>query len=161
MDIIQEYLLRTAFFLIQMLVAWVLLFLMFGFLGRLAALWFVNGVFMSCFLGVVCFNLGSFIGLYDKAGAKELFFIWPFIALNTAVVPLFYWLDKQKAKRETATRIPEASLHMMAYIGGAAGALVAQTVLRHKTVKAGFRRKTWLALVFNIVVFYLHLLVYR
>lgn len=155
MDITQEYLLRTAFLLGQMLVAWVMLFLVFRFfMGQVFAVWLANGVLLNSFVGAVYLNVGFFIDLYEEAGAKELL-ICQLIALNTVVVPFFYWLDKQKAKRETATRIPEANLHVMAYLGGAAGALVAQTVLRHKTVKAGFRRKTWLALVLNVGIVYL------
>lgn len=151
----QGYFIDAAFFVVRMLAAWTLLFLVFRFfMGQVFALWLANGVLLNSVVGAVYLNAGFFIDLYEEAGTKELL-ICQFIALNTLVVPLFYWLDKQKAKRETATRIPEANLHVMAYIGGAAGSLVAQSIFRHKTTKAGFRRKTWLAMALNVGIFYL------
>lgn len=154
-DVSQGYFIDAAFFVVCMLAAWMLLFLVFRFfMGKVFALWLANSVFLNGFVGALYLNIGFFINLYDGAGVKALL-VCQLIALNTVVVPLFYWLDKQKAKRETATRIPEVNLHLMAYLGGAAGALVAQSIFRHKTTKAGFRRKTWLAMVLNVGIFYL------
>lgn len=47
------------------------------------------------------------------------------------------WLDKQKAKLNR-WRIPEASLHTLAWIGAAPAMLWARQVLRHKSRKKSF-----------------------
>jgi uncharacterized membrane protein YsdA (DUF1294 family) len=49
-----------------------------------------------------------------------------------------YGLDKAAARRATR-RIPEVALHLVALAGGWPGALLAQAVFRHKTVKRPFR----------------------
>ena len=49
-----------------------------------------------------------------------------------------YALDK-RAARQGGWRISEASLHMLALLGGSPAAYVAQRRLRHKTKKASFQ----------------------
>jgi len=53
-----------------------------------------------------------------------------------------YALDKSAAQ-SGARRTPESTLHLLALAGGWPGALFAQQVLRHKTVKQSFRRVFW------------------
>lgn len=62
-----------------------------------------------------------------------------------------YWLDKDAARRQ-ARRTPENTLHLMALLGGWPGAWLAQQVLRHKSVKASFRRVFWLTAGLNLLV---------
>jgi uncharacterized membrane protein YsdA (DUF1294 family) len=54
-----------------------------------------------------------------------------------AVSALAYWIDKRAARRGD-WRVPENRLHALDLIGGIAGGLVAQVVLRHKTSKPEF-----------------------
>jgi len=63
-----------------------------------------------------------------------------------------YAIDKAAAKAG-AWRISEGTLHMLALIGGWPGALVAQQLLRHKSVKAEFRATFWGTVVINVVAF--------
>jgi uncharacterized membrane protein YsdA (DUF1294 family) len=49
-----------------------------------------------------------------------------------------YGIDKSAA-RGGRWRTPESTLHMLALIGGWPGALVAQSVFRHKSRKSSFR----------------------
>ena len=58
--------------------------------------------------------------------------------VNLATV-LLYAYDKAAAGRGTWLRVPERVLHGAALAGGTPGALLAQAVLRHKTVKRSFR----------------------
>ena len=60
-----------------------------------------------------------------------------FIVINLLTF-LFYGLDKYKAIRQE-WRIPERALLLMAFVGGAFGALSAMRIFRHKTRKGRFR----------------------
>jgi len=62
-----------------------------------------------------------------------------------------YAIDKAAARRD-ARRIPERTLHLFALIGGWPGAVVAQRILRHKTIKASFQRTFWITVVLNCAV---------
>jgi uncharacterized membrane protein YsdA (DUF1294 family) len=67
---------------------------------------------------------------------------WPLAYLagvNLATL-LLYAYDKSAAARGGGrTRVPERVLHGAAFLGGTPAALLAQAVLRHKTVKRSFR----------------------
>lgn len=60
----------------------------------------------------------------------------------SVVTLIYYGYDKFAAKREWG-RIPEVTLHALALIGGAIGALLGQRLFRHKTVKIEFQRVFW------------------
>lgn len=60
-----------------------------------------------------------------------------FIAINLLTF-LLYGLDKYKAIRQE-WRIPERALLLMAFVGGAFGALSAMRIFRHKTRKGRFK----------------------
>lgn len=60
-----------------------------------------------------------------------------FIVINLLTF-LLYGLDKYKAIRRE-WRIPERALLLMAFVGGAFGALSAMRIFRHKTRKGRFR----------------------
>ena len=60
-----------------------------------------------------------------------------FIVINLLTV-LLYGLDKYKAIRQE-WRIPERALLLMAFMGGAFGALTAMRIFRHKTRKGRFK----------------------
>ena len=73
-----------------------------------------------------------------------------FIYLGLSFVSyIVYALDKSAARR-SAWRIPENTLHILALAGGWPGALLAQSVLRHKTIKRSFRIVFWLTVVLNL-----------
>lgn len=63
-----------------------------------------------------------------------------------------YGIDKLAARRGS-DRVPEAMLLSLGAVGGWPGAIVAQQVFRHKTVKRSFRRLFWLTVVANVAVF--------
>ena len=62
-----------------------------------------------------------------------------------------YGIDKAKAKRG-AWRIPEATLLLVAFLGGSFGALLGMELFRHKTKHAKFRILVPLFLVLHIVL---------
>ena len=66
----------------------------------------------------------------------------------SAVTFIAYAIDKSAA-RKGGWRTKEGTLHLLALIGGWPGALVAQSVLRHKSRKQPFRVIFWLTVILN------------
>ena len=58
------------------------------------------------------------------------FLIW--IAALSVIALLLYAIDKRKAKKKR-WRIPEKTLLLLGFLGGAAGALLGMNLFRHKT----------------------------
>lgn len=63
---------------------------------------------------------------------------------------LVYAMDKSSARKD-GQRTPEKMLHMLALLGGWPGALYAQQLLRHKSVKQPFRSIFWITVALNIM----------
>ena len=59
-----------------------------------------------------------------------------------------YWLDKNAAQAGN-WRTPENTLHLFALAGGWPGALAAQRVLRHKSIKQEFQAVFWMTVLLN------------
>ncbi len=59
-------------------------------------------------------------------------FVFAWMIVMSAFAFVFYGVDKARAKRR-AHRIPEGALLSLGFFGGAAGALLAMQVFRHKT----------------------------
>jgi uncharacterized membrane protein YsdA (DUF1294 family)/cold shock CspA family protein len=78
-------------------------------------------------------------------------FRWYVLAFYAAVNLLTfvrYWLDKEAA-RKAERRTPEASLHLLALFGGWPGALLAQRMFRHKSIKRSFQQTYWATVVLH------------
>ena len=72
------------------------------------------------------------------------------VYLLFSLLSLFvYWRDKRAAER-AGRRTPEKTLHILALIGGWPGALLAQQLLRHKSLKAEFRSAFWATVLLNV-----------
>ncbi len=67
---------------------------------------------------------------------------------------LMYWRDKSAAEKGT-WRTPESTLHLVDLAGGWPGALIAQQMFRHKTVKPSFQLMFWLSVALNLVAMWL------
>lgn len=65
-----------------------------------------------------------------------------------------YAHDKHAAKLDK-WRTKEASLHVLALVGGWPGALWAQKILRHKSQKQPFKAILWIMIILNCAVFIL------
>ncbi|TXK17629.1 cold shock and DUF1294 domain-containing protein [Homoserinibacter sp. GY 40078] len=70
----------------------------------------------------------------------------------SAVTFLAYALDKRAAVAE-GWRIAEGSLLALGLAGGWPGAILAQQLFRHKTVKASFQAVFWVTVVVNVLAF--------
>ena len=71
--------------------------------------------------------------------------------LMSIVTWIAYVVDKHAAGKRGRQRVPEATLHAMALVGGWPGALIAQQFERHKTVKASFQGTFWLSVIVNLI----------
>ena len=71
-------------------------------------------------------------------------------AINIAAFAAF-WFDKRAAVRGDR-RIPERTLLTLTALGGWAGALAGQSLLRHKTRKEPFRTLLWSIVVVEAVL---------
>jgi uncharacterized membrane protein YsdA (DUF1294 family) len=66
----------------------------------------------------------------------------------SAAAMIVYAADKAAARRDD-WRTPERTLHLLGLAGGWPGALVAQTLFRHKTRKMSFRLVFWITVAVN------------
>ena len=96
----------------------------------------------------VCATLGGATFFHARAG-----FSWAlaYLAAVNAATFLAYAYDKLAA-RATFLRVPEATLHLLAFAGGTLAAIAAQQMLRHKTVKARFRLVFWILAVVQAAI---------
>jgi uncharacterized membrane protein YsdA (DUF1294 family) len=93
----------------------------------------------TLFLGVIC-------GL---AARHMVPWAVPVVYLTASVAAgIAYGRDKSAARRGT-WRTPEKTLHVLALMGGWPGALVGQSVFRHKSRKASFRFAFWATVLLN------------
>ncbi|TNF07097.1 MAG: DUF1294 domain-containing protein [Gammaproteobacteria bacterium] len=100
-------------------------------------------------LGLVCSVLSAIFVL----GEKNIFpagVFW-FYVLASFVTFCVYAFDKSAAKNDRG-RVSENSLHLLELAGGWPGALVAQRLLRHKSIKYSYQMLYWLCVVGNILL---------
>ncbi len=83
--------------------------------------------------------------LGSKFGWLPVLLSW-FIAVNL-VTFLYYGFDKHRASA-AGRRVPETVLHLLATLGGSAGAWAGMNLFRHKTIKGTFR------LLFFVIVWF-------
>ena len=62
------------------------------------------------------------------------------------------WKAKYKEKHETARRVPEKTLFLLAALGGSVGALLGMRVWHHKTLHRSFRFGIPAILILQIVI---------
>lgn len=90
-----------------------------------------------------------------------LFLVFHIISINITTF-IAYYLDKRAAIKR-AWRVPEKKLHLLEFLGGWLGALIAQKLLKHKTNKKSFQNMFWLMIFLEflailVILNYLNLL---
>lgn len=73
-------------------------------------------------------------------------------AIMSILAFITYARDKSAAVRQQR-RVPENTLHLLAFAGGWPGALLAQKMLRHKTKKTSFLVVFYMTIVMNLLAF--------
>lgn len=91
--------------------------------------------------------LAAVLGLLVSLGRLHLVIYAPYVAFSLIAMGA-YRTDKAAA-RDGAWRTPEATLHLLALVGGWPGALLAQRLYHHKTRKPAFRFVFWLTVLGN------------
>ncbi len=81
--------------------------------------------------------------LIGHAGVTALLSIATFTA---------YGIDKRRAKKTNARRIPERTLHRLSWVGGAPGGWLGRSTFRHKTQKPGFTLRLSLASLLHVSI---------
>ncbi len=84
---------------------------------------------------------------------NKLEYVLSYFVLINIVSFILFFLDKEKAKRDK-WRIKEKTLHTASFFGGVFGSIAAMILFHHKTRKRGFVVITFIALVFNIFIYY-------
>lgn len=70
-------------------------------------------------------------------------------AVVSLIAFVAYVLDK-RAARLGRPRTPEATLHLLEFLGGWPGALLAQRLIRHKNAKVGYQVMFWLIVALHV-----------
>ena len=101
-------------------------------------------------LVVLVLAYAASIALAIYTGRLPVMLLFWLVAAN-GLAMLFYYGDKTAAQRGES-RIQESTLHLLELAGGWPGALLAQRLLRHKTVKASYRSSFWTMVALHIVI---------
>ena len=72
--------------------------------------------------------------------------------LIASIITFLAYAHDKSAVKHNRWRTKESTLHSLALLGGWAGALLAQKILRHKSSKASFQRVFWVTVVVNVAV---------
>ena len=72
--------------------------------------------------------------------------------LIASIITFLVYAHDKSAAKHNRWRTKESTLHSLALLGGWAGALLAQKVLRHKSSKASFQLVFWVTVVVNVAV---------
>lgn len=71
------------------------------------------------------------------------------LGLSVLTFVVYAWDKRQSARG--GWRVPEQRLHLLSLLGGWPGALLAQAMIRHKTLKRRFRVVFWLTVIGHLV----------
>lgn len=74
------------------------------------------------------------------------------IVVMSFVTFIAYGFDKRRAIKG-GRRVPERTLHILAFLGGWPGAIFGQRHFRHKTQKLPFQILFWAVFVLHVAVF--------
>lgn len=88
-----------------------------------------------------------FLALLIVLGKLPISMLMVYLATST-IAFFMYWIDKAAAKNNRS-RTPESTLFLIGLIGGWPGALLAQRVLRHKSIKQSFQTIFWATVLIN------------
>jgi uncharacterized membrane protein YsdA (DUF1294 family) len=101
---------------------------------------------------VVAAMIAALAGAWFVRSLLGLSFAWSYLVGVNVVTLFLYGYDKCVAKVGWL-RVPEAVLLTTTLAGGTPAAFIGQDLFRHKTSKGSYRRKFWLIVAVQSVVF--------
>lgn len=104
---------------------------------------------MAYTVGGVALVLALWFGMWLAIG--RWWALWWFVAASVVTFALYGW-DKARAAQTNAGRVPEATLHTLALVGGSPGALAGQRLFHHKTSKRPFQITFWVIVAVQLAV---------
>lgn len=105
----------------------------------------------------ISFAILFLTSLFILSFFKYLNWVIPLWYCILSVVCFAFYAKDKSAAQSNSWRVSENTLHLLALIGGWAGALMAQTLLRHKSQKHSFRVVYILTVILNLIVLGLYL----
>ena len=103
---------------------------------------------LHCSYPLIGLIAGGTLGWLINRNLWDLGILW--LAVLAIVTFAVFGLDKHRAQRGIR-RIPEATLLLWTALGGTLGAILAMSILRHKTQKPAFQRPLWLIIGCQII----------
>lgn len=103
---------------------------------------------LSSLLLVVLFFV--FLGVSAVYGVLP-FMVFSYFIIISGITFFAYSVDKSAAQNGE-WRLSEDSLHVLSILGGWAGALTAQVLIRHKSKKTSFKRVFWVTVALNCLL---------
>jgi uncharacterized membrane protein YsdA (DUF1294 family) len=76
---------------------------------------------------------------------------WLALYYGASIITYGCYSRDKTAAQNAGRRTPESTLHVMSLVGGWPGALIAQTLLRHKTRKPSFLVGYWFTVIINCI----------
>lgn len=81
---------------------------------------------------------------------------WTFVLyVGSSIVTFIAYAVDKRAAQTGGWRVAESSLLALGVVGGWPGAILAQQLLRHKTIKPSFQWMFWISVVVNVIAFVL------
>ena len=99
-------------------------------------------------ISLIFFCILGYLVVIDEISSVIL---WAYMVISVLTFIVYAW-DKSAA-RKGKWRIQEKTLHIFTLFGGWPGAMMAQQILRHKSIKRPFRMIFWMTVILNIAVF--------
>jgi uncharacterized membrane protein YsdA (DUF1294 family)/cold shock CspA family protein len=101
------------------------------------------------YLAVVCFAIIMILEVGFWGMPAWVFAIYG----GASIVSILMYRQDKKAAIAGTFRIPEEQLHLLGLVGGWPGAVIAQSLFRHKTQKESFARYFWFTVALNVLIF--------
>jgi uncharacterized membrane protein YsdA (DUF1294 family) len=101
-----------------------------------------RGISSLAVLALILLLLFPIVAVFRLAQTIDSRFVVGHIVLISGVTYLFYGHDKRRAEAG-GWRTPEATLHLLEFLGGWPAAFLAQRAFRHKIAKVSYQLAFW------------------